>query len=156
MPRVPKNPGSGKAPYNGPSRGAGWGGEANGPGTGGAARGSDNPPNIPFKEGNMLGGKPGAWAAKKRARQEKAMEVLETAMDKGETWTVKVMAADKMLDRVEGKAIARNVNVRTDDIANLSDIELAAEQARLDAALAAIEAGSPAAGGEDGSDDVVH
>lgn len=30
MPRVPRNPGSGKKPYNGPSKGAGWGGPANG------------------------------------------------------------------------------------------------------------------------------
>lgn len=30
MPRTPRNPGSGKAPHNGPPMGAGYGGQANG------------------------------------------------------------------------------------------------------------------------------
>jgi hypothetical protein len=43
MPRTPRNPGSGKPPYNGPARGVGIGGDAKGAGWGGDAQGEGRP-----------------------------------------------------------------------------------------------------------------
>jgi hypothetical protein len=52
---------------------------------------------------------PGEQAAKRAARQAKAMDILDRAMDEGDTWQVKIMAADKMLDRIEGKPVQKVV-----------------------------------------------
>ena len=37
------------------------------------------------------------------------MQILDDAMDKGDTWQVKIIAADKMLDRIEGKPVQKVV-----------------------------------------------
>lgn len=123
----------GRAPTAGTRRG-------NGAGYGGPAKGADpqRRESLRLADGeynpNPAGGT--APSASTVARRERAMAVLDTAMEEGETWTVKVLAADKILDRIEGKAIARTVPLTKDEYDQLTDAELAAERARIDAALA--------------------
>ncbi len=137
MPRIPRNPGSGKAPVNTPARsvetdktGMGWGGPPQGA--------SSAPESIQTAPAFTPEHNPGGTVnPTKEARRQKAMRVLDEAMDNGESWPVKVMAADKMLDRLDGKAVSRNVGMTLDEYEQLSDRELADERARLDAALGA-------------------
>ena len=117
MPRIPRNPGSGKPPHNGPAgghaaRGAGWGGAARG-------NGGDRPAFGTFPEDvRKLGTETSAAAAhnpeiaamladRKRWDEEQerqAMAFYATKMrDDGEPTANRLIAADKLLDRIKGK-----------------------------------------------------
>ncbi len=105
MPRKSRNPGSGKKPVNTPARGAGWGGEAKGASssagrmTGPAFMGDENPTGLPGYRGLA-----------KAAVVEMMMGVLwDVAIDPDEPSQNRVVAADKVLDRVEGKPVQKVV-----------------------------------------------
>ena len=102
MPRTPRNPGSGKPPYNGPARGAGWGGAAKGASASrlvkvvdGKAVLSDGRivPHSTSPEGQALA----------EARRQKAMAVIEAVLEAPDTQMVALAAANALLDRVDGK-----------------------------------------------------
>ena len=85
--------------------GSGWGG----PARGAEPRAETIQTRAPFDgtTGHEYG--EGHLGARKAARQAKAMDILDRAMDEGDTWQVRIMAADKMLDRIEGKPVQKVV-----------------------------------------------
>lgn len=100
MPRVPRNPGAGKPPHNGkargqPATGMGWGGEAKGAGK-----------RVPLDEVRPLRWDP----ANREHKEEIAAEmrgVLYHVALQGEAEQSRINAADKLLDRIEGKPVQR-------------------------------------------------
>ena len=100
---------TGRAPTSGTRRG-------NGAGWGGPAKGSDpeRKPDImthpPFEAGAP--GPAGTIGERKARMQLKAYEVLETAMEDPDM-RVAVTAADKALDRIEGRPMQKIVTPET-------------------------------------------
>jgi hypothetical protein len=101
MPRKPRNPGSGKPPHNGPARGGpakgpangpGWGGPAKGKGTGGPASGTEAT-GRPAMHDNL------AAIADCEEALRKMTDIMRTAEFEG----LQPAAAEKLLDRLEGK-----------------------------------------------------
>lgn len=111
--------------------GAGWGGAKKGEGTKARFTAAD-------------GGKHTAEniQAAIASREEVLALYTEIVRDKSETASNRINAGDKLLDRIEGKAIAREIVANVDDIASLSDAELHAELARLEREAAVAEARS--------------
>lgn len=124
MPRTPRNPGSGKPPHNGkarnqPATGLGWGGEAKGAG----------------KRVDLAEVRPLRWDPANREQKEQVAAemrgVLYHVALQGEAEQSRINAADKLLDRIEGKPVQRqDINMRTIDPDELTDEELAAIAAR--------------------------
>ena len=104
MPRLPRNPGAGKAPYNGPARAPQD--DRSGPGYGGPSRGASSAP-ASIQTAPTFDGSPvvkSSWRLRKDALGEKAMSVWEGVLDNpGETTTNRIVAAEKIMDRVDGK-----------------------------------------------------
>lgn len=129
--------------------GAGWGGGKKGEGTkarfhaGDEHRGAHNAENV---------------QAAIADREEVLALYTEIVRDKGETASNRINAGDKLLDRIEGKAIAREIVANVDDVTSLSDAELHAELARLEreAAEAAARGSEESAGKPAGSVPAVH
>jgi hypothetical protein len=113
-----------------PSQGPGWGGPAKGMngtkgiGHGGPARGVPGP--IPTT----------SRRARKIANAEECMEKMTELMNQKRFPFLSLQAADKLLNRLEGLPVARNLNINADAAANLSDAELDAEIAQLEGKLA--------------------
>ena len=110
--------------------------KGNGTGYGGPAKGSgaDAPMQAPFEAGNQVAdgtNQTSPIAAARRATRDSMMQVYERiAADENAPPVAQIMAADKWLDRKEGKAIARTVSL--DPFADLTHDQ-------LDALLAAAE-----------------
>lgn len=105
MPRTPRNPGSGKAPSNAPARGAGWGGPAKGASTTRLKpRGDAESDRIRTEMHSHA-----AWTQERRERVADEMRDLYygVAKDDAEPTPNRIAAADKLLDRIEGKAVQR-------------------------------------------------
>lgn len=103
--------------------GAGWGGPAQGSGTGGEP--------VAFEAGNQAASgrqQPDLSKAERIARLQDNLEHLALY---GENENVRVSASNHLLNRLDGMPIARNINVNADDLASLSDADIAAELARL-------------------------
>lgn len=130
--------------------GAGWGGPAKGAGSTRPALpliGIDR--DQPTPEAKSMGRKD----ADARADEMRAV-LYAIATDAEAHAMVRVHAADKLLDRLEGKAVATNVSVSASSIAALSDAELAAELARLEREARDAAARVAAAGGTEPAGDV--
>lgn len=128
MPRRNRNPGAGKPSHNGPARRGG----RSGSGIYGAEKGA--------RVLRPLGGKDDEYAERIRARardagvmaaKEEMAEamrhvLLETALS-GDGDAVRVHAADKLLDRLEGKPVQKSeLKLRTMNPDDMTDEELAA------------------------------
>ena len=117
--------------------GPGWGGPANGPGaTPKTPRpfSSDWQPSVDAK----LRGKEMA---------ERMRHVLASVAEDDEAPPqARVAAADKLLDRLEGRPVQPNVTLNVDDVGKLSDADLTAELARLGGTTAEAVAGSAGEG----------
>jgi len=100
MPRTPKRPGSGKPPHNGkargqPATGMGWGGEAKGAGK-----------RVPLDEVRPLRWDPANQERKEEIAAEMRGVLYHVALQ-GEAEQSRINAADKLLDRIEGKPVQR-------------------------------------------------
>jgi hypothetical protein len=130
----------GNGPGKGPGKGDGWGGPAKGAGT-------------RFVKGQVQDGQGQGRTAPYVEKREDRLAMLRDhiwnlAMTAQREET-QLAAANAYLDREEGKPIARTVTATVDDVSQLSDLELAAEIARLDRELAAAKTrGSEAPAGE--------
>ena len=79
----------------------------------------------------------------RKARNARMKEILaEIAEDTTAPHAARVNAADKWLDRDEGKPVQTNINANVDDVSKLSDDELRAELARLGGEASAAFTGS--------------
>lgn len=134
MPRGRFGNGAGHGgPAKGPGQGPGWGGPAKG-------TGSDAPKHEPFN-GDFGQNVPGRWAANIASSQE--LQEFYTAMlrDEEQHGMTRIAAADRLYDRIEGKAVQRSVNVNINDPSSLSDAELDLEIERRAGSLAPALAG---------------
>lgn len=103
-----------------------------------------------------LSGKPGYHAMTKAQRLQELAELLWQKARLAERDNDQIAAIRELWNREEGAPIARQVSLTKDEYDQLSDSDLAAEQARVDAALAEIAPGTTEAGGPSGPDGVVH
>jgi hypothetical protein len=129
------NKGSGIPARGLPATGLGWGGPAKG----------DPGPLFDSQYAKAMSemAKNPEVRARNEARAEELREFYyQTAKNENEPTLIRMAAADKYLDRVEGKPIARSVTTTVDDVSELSDIELAAEIARLEREIAQCTAGT--------------
>ena len=110
--------------------GAGYGGPAKGPG-------ADAPMQPPFEAGNQTAAGPHDNTTGAEQRAEMLAIITEVAKDRSQPGMARISAADKWLDRYEGKPLARNLNINTDELADLDDDALAARRADLERALRA-------------------
>lgn len=103
MTRIAKRPGSGKPPHNGSARGAGWGGPAKGAST------SRIKPGDPDGIQATRGGSMSRWNQERReAAADDARDLYDAVMRNEEEPTLNRMAAaDKLLDRIEGKPVQK-------------------------------------------------
>jgi len=105
MPRTPRNPGSGKLPVNTPARGTGWGGEAGGY--------VHSPPNHVERLAQLASAgsrAPGYRALERTERVEALRQILwDIATNPKEPTQNRILAADKCLDREEGKPVQKVV-----------------------------------------------
>ena len=103
MPRRNRNPGSGKAPHNGPATGMGWGGAPRGKGTGGPAFGIEPKPRIapPITETEteLLDEARATWVAVMRDPRSMPM--------------IRMSAAEKLRDDIAGSPVKRVVTPET-------------------------------------------
>jgi hypothetical protein len=111
MPRKPRNPGSGKAPYHGPSKGPGIGGPRAGAGWGGPASGGNSLKNTDDpatqRRRSMLRFDGEHQARKEEVAAEMRGVLYDIATEAPETMA-RLNAADKLLDRIEGKAVQKS------------------------------------------------
>ena len=107
-----------------------------GAGKGGPKKGDGVPDKAPqFKVGNKAAVGRDCPNIDKMERREALHENLFWLAFNGENDTVRLNASDKLLDRIEGKAVARVINHNTDDITALDDDALAARRAELEREL---------------------
>lgn len=130
---------------NGAGKGEGWGGPARGAG-------------HRFVKGEVLPAQgKGTTAAYAEAREERNRLLKDHLFDlalRAERQETQVSAAIAWLDRDEGKPIARTVTATVDDVSQLTDLELAAEIARVERELAQAQAGAGEAAAGKPSGDV--
>ena len=129
--------------------GTGYGGRAKG-------AGSDAPMQPPFEPGNTSAAGPHDNTTGAEQRAEMLAIITEIAKDKNQPGMARISAADKWLDRYEGKPLARNLNINTDDLADLDDDALAARRAGLERALRADVGGTEAPPDPQGRAGLVH
>jgi len=125
--------------------GAGWWGPAKG-------AGSKAPKAAPFEPGNQAGvganeAKSVGQIAHNTAKElvvsnaVKAAQVwIDVMNDKTQPGAVRVAAAAKVVEHAEGTPIARSVSIKSDEVSELSDAELAAALAALRKDVAAEQA----------------
>lgn len=118
MPRTPRNPGTGKRPVNTPASGPGWGGAAKGAGNGSEP--------VTITRARVVG----PLTDEEKALAEEARATYVHFMRDVTNPVYALAAAEKLLDRIEGKAIARTV---TPDSAPEWFIEGAPEAEDMDA-----------------------
>lgn len=127
MEESPKRKFTGKS-WGGPAKGAGrckaLGLPAKGPGWGRLI-----PSPIGLKNANMTTEEMKKRDAE-RAEQMKKI-ILDIATDEKAHPETRLSAANSMLNRIEGQAVARNINANVDDVSSLSDDELRQDLARL-------------------------
>lgn len=147
----------------GPSTGSGWGGPPKGAGRGGASQpfGTDSATRttIPATQASprdkkglfMANGDPAKAVTRQRrelAKDERIADLVETledlALDTSQPGTIRVMAADKALDRLAGKPLQTNTNLNVDVLDRLSTDQQRAVAEALDALAA--DAGDNAGG----------
>lgn len=109
---------------NGAGQGDGWGGPAKG-------KGSDvEDIRIPGASAEKR-----ALSATKREREAAIAEEMRAKLLKlarsAEREETQLAAASKLLDRIEGQPIARQISATVDDVSNLSDDEIRERLARL-------------------------
>ena len=102
MPRTPRNPGSGKKPYNGPAQGPGWGGPA-GHQKSGLASIATQPEWEKGKAVNP-GAVPGPRALHRQQQAEVVLDRLVSVAlgEMPQVMPVEVMAQKEFLNRVHG------------------------------------------------------
>lgn len=120
---------------NGAGKGDGWGGEAKGAGNHGAGPGRPTVAEAPAIQADK--------AARLDAVKNKIFDLAMNA-DRQET---QLSAAVAFLNREEGTPIARSITVQTDDLASLSDADLAERLAHLERVAAAAGDGAQQAPG---------
>ena len=95
--------------------GAGHGGPATGKGWGGPARPGNGSPGMLIPGGATKAAR--ETAAEKEARRaeqaDRMRDILADIAENGEHDQVRIMAISAFLDRVEGRPVARNLNVDT-------------------------------------------
>lgn len=107
-----------------------------GAGKGGPKKGDGVPDKAPqFHPGNQAAVGRSSPDAEKMERRQALHDNLFWLAFNGENHTVRMNSSDKLLDRIEGKAIARVINHNTDDISALDDDALAARRAELERAV---------------------
>ena len=123
-----------------PAKGKGWGGPAKG------ASASRIKPGDP--DGIQAMANDADIKARNAERNERLKDHLYTLATTAQNEHAQIAAAQAWLDRDEGKPISRSVTATVDDVSQLSDLELAAEIARLKRELGedAPRAGEAAAG----------
>ena len=140
MPRIPRNPGSGKPPHNGPAKGAGLYGPAVHVSMGPAKGGGDKPAK-PFTPeisamGRAAAHDPVARQTRAEIEQQKSEDAALARKKLRELLMMPVTPATgmilntaitTMLNRTEGAVIGRNINVNTDDLSKLDDDALDAQ-----------------------------
>lgn len=102
--------------------------KGNGPGWGGPAKGASTSRIKPGDPDGItkLRHDPDNLAVKAE-RRRKAMQLYEDVIDDREAPPMaRIVAADKLLDRIDGKPIARTVTANVGDPSKLSDADLAA------------------------------
>lgn len=107
MPRTPRNPGTGKAPHNGPAANAGKGGD----GWGGPPQGGSTSRITADADGDAIRAlrhDPGNIEAKAVLSGAMRQVLFDVATSVSEPGPSRVNAADKLLDRIEGKATQRS------------------------------------------------
>ena len=112
MPRRVRNPGSGKPPHNGPAKGAGIGGPRAGEGWGGDARGTGTRPPLSSDPADQRRRWELRFDEKHQAQKEQVAAEMrgilyEIATGAPET-LARLNAADKLLDRIEGKPVQKS------------------------------------------------
>ena len=110
---------------NGAGKGDGWGGPAKGAGNHGPSAGGLTTEALAVVQADK--------AARLEAVKAKIFDLAMNA-DRQET---QLSAAVAFLNREEGTPIARSITVQTDDLASLSDAELAERLAHLERVAAA-------------------
>ena len=118
-----------------PAKGKGWGGPAKG------ASASRIKPGDP--DGIAAMGNDPDMRARNAERNARLKDHLFNLAISAENEHAQIAAAQAWLDRDEGKPISRSVTATVDDVSQLSDLELAAEIARLKRELGE---GAPGAG----------
>lgn len=125
MPRIPRNPGSGKAPVNTPARGAGWGGPRRDLGSREkvliSGQAGERLPNGQFK--------PTVRGLERAAIEEELKSFyLDIKRDINEPTPNRLVAADKLYERVAGKVAA---TPSKEDAESFLDLVEAAHKRRL-------------------------
>jgi hypothetical protein len=140
----------GNGPGKGPGKGDGWGGPAKGAGKPYFAKGET-------QEGQGRG-HTAPYVEKREDRLAMLRDHIWNLAMTAQREETQLAAANAYLDREEGKPIARTVTATVDDVSQLSDLELAAEIARLDRELAAAKtrSGEAPAGEPSGAVSPVH
>lgn len=120
-----RDPRTGRFPKgNGAGRGGGAKGEGMGEGWGGQATGRSRPD---LTAGVQRLSNDADARARADQRREKVLAMYEGYVDDAAAHPmVRIAAGDKLLDRIEGKPIARNVHASVSDPSQLSDADLAA------------------------------
>jgi hypothetical protein len=107
MPRTPRNPGSGKRPVNTPARGdgmgEGWGGSAKGASSSRLAAAGDE-----YSDAIRALALDPRHAASKAPLRELAFRTWVQVARDGESESARVVAAEKLMDRLDGKATQRS------------------------------------------------
>ena len=133
---MPRKATSGTRHGNGQEQGAGWGGPARGAGTGGAAAAF----TADSKTRHRRPGGAGDPVKMEERRHQKQIDAenaqllknhLLTLATKAEAEIVQVRATEAWLNRHEGMPVARNINLNTDDVRDLTDAAIIAELASL-------------------------
>lgn len=128
MPYTSRPGGPGRGHKRKIGNGSGWGGPERGAGSSRASLplfGRER--DQPTTEAKVIG------KQEEERRKAEAREFYYSVMKcQTEPTMTRLFAADKLLDRLEGKPVATNVNVNAGDVSSLSDAELAAELARAE------------------------
>jgi hypothetical protein len=136
MPRKPRNPGSGKPPHNGPAQGRGWGGAAKGKGRKSAGK---LIPGAAVKAGCAVPGVQDFVPTYKGLADKERIEALKE-LQWGIAFTSKfegnrLTASQHLLDRLDGKAVQRQIVGELGDISKLTTEELDERIAELTAKI---------------------
>lgn len=121
-------------------QGDGWGGPAKGAGRGGPAKPFTKDFQPPSKAPD------GDKKALRRIRTEQLEDMLFSLAEAAQREETRISAAVRLHAIYNGQPVARNINVNTDDVANLSDDELRAELERAGGAAPEAAKGASAKG----------
>lgn len=112
----PKGNGSGRG---GPAEGHGWGGPPKGASTSRIKPGDPDGIQAMSNDPDVI--------ARAELRREKVLQMYEAIVDDvRQQAMIRIVAGDKLLNRIEGLPVARNLNTNVGDPSLLTDAELAA------------------------------